>query len=167
MNEYNERLRGTPAPPITLYHGGVSCVKPDGKGQKVYLREPLKRQATKSPGRPGRPLRRSITKYRTNCRQSRSAQLSSEKPFPRARRLSPGHAALPLHMPGSVWRLRALGRGPGTEGNPTVSGEKAGSGERRRQPTPQLCLGERCDLSMPATLLCVLFSSVKCGCQEG
>lgn len=62
--------------PIILYQLGVNYTKPEGKDQRGYLREPLKRQATKSPGRPGRPFRRSITKYRTNCRQSRSTQFS-------------------------------------------------------------------------------------------
>lgn len=65
---------GTLRDPL-LYQGQVSCAQPGGNSQRGYLREPLKRQAAKSPGRPGRSFRRSITKYRTNCRQSRSAQL--------------------------------------------------------------------------------------------
>ena len=58
------------------------------------------------------------------------------------------------HAPTSLWRLGTLGRGPGTEGDPTVSGEKAGSAERRtQQPVPQLSPGQWCDLSMLATPL--------------
>lgn len=89
-----------PAPPITLYQIGVRCTRPEGNRQSGYLREPLKRQAMKSPGRPGRPFRRSITKYRTNCKQSGGAQQSSERGLPRA-----GSAGkLPLHVPQQVYR---------------------------------------------------------------
>lgn len=62
MPNQNGRLSWQPRrfPTQLTYHlipSTVSCANPKG-----YLREPLKRQATKRPGRPGRFFRRSITK---------------------------------------------------------------------------------------------------------
>lgn len=45
----------------------------------IYLRAPLKRQATNNPGSPGRSLNTSITKYRTIYTKKLSIRMDDNK----------------------------------------------------------------------------------------
>lgn len=126
---YNKRLRGTSHPPITLYSEGPAVSSLEERSK--YLREPLKRQADQEPRQPWQASQEIHHKVQDlTAGGAKEYSSPQEKPFPGA---LPFPSTCHPRAPTGLWGLGALGRGPGTEGDPPVSGEKVGSAERRAQ----------------------------------
>lgn len=111
---YNKRLRGTSHPPITLYSEGPAVSSLRGK---VKVPEGATEEASdEEPRQPWQASQEIHHKVQDELQVEQKSTALLREAIPRG--ALPFPSTCHPHAPTGLWGLGALGRGPGTEGDP-------------------------------------------------